>query len=551
MNAEPATPSRYRLPQHCSADRQRARRATLALQRSRYLPSSDDGPGHPADGFRLPIAAAALPPGEAFSLEKTARLLAHKALLRCASPFVRLRVPARPGNARQYAALLGVMRRPHAMADWRSDAAFARQRLTGTNPMSLRLCADPPPGDLARAADRVLGEQHGIRLQAALDAGRLFLTDYDDVLDPRIQQQVAPGATLAAATCLFVRERQGGLAPIAIRLRTPRSGIDVVVTPLDRPADWLLARCHAQSADAHYHEGVFHLLETHMVSEVFALCNARQLHPDHPLQQLFALHFEGNLAINHLARTDLLSIGGPIDLVMAAGVGGTLDQARRIAEASTHAHTRAFIAAFAAALHQMLGDSALAEQYAAEAIAIGRVRGFALWVGFGGVLEGWARAVSGRDPDAAIRDMRQCLEQMSTIGMIVGSSYFLGVLADAQLAAGDRAGARASVDAASGFVEAYRIPYWAPEVLRLRARCREDEDPAAALLDYDRARELAHTQGARGHTLRIAGSAAALLRRLGRDDEAARRLDAAVAGLAAHGDSAAAPPVTSPARRGR
>jgi class 3 adenylate cyclase/tetratricopeptide (TPR) repeat protein len=228
-------------------------------------------------------------------------------------------------------------------------------------------------------------------------------------------------------------------------------------------------------------------------------------------------------------------------------------QALQIAEASKHAHTRAFIAAFAAGLHQMLGDSALAEQYAAAAIAIGRVRGFALWVGFGGVLEGWARAVSGRDPDAAIRDMRQCFQQMSTIGMIVGSSFFLGVLADAQLAAGDRTGARASVDAAYGFVEAHRIEYWAPEVLRLRGLCREDEDPAAALLDYDRARQLAHAQGACGHGLRIAGSAAALLRRLGRDEEATRLLDAAATGLAAPGDSAdlAAAPAELAALRGR
>jgi class 3 adenylate cyclase/tetratricopeptide (TPR) repeat protein len=213
-------------------------------------------------------------------------------------------------------------------------------------------------------------------------------------------------------------------------------------------------------------------------------------------------------------------------------------QALQIAEASGHAHTRAFIAAFAAALHLMLGDSALVEQYAASAIAIGRQRGFALWVGFGGVLEGWARAVGGRDPAAAIGNMQECLQQMSTIGMIVGSSFFLAVLADAQLAAGDRAAARVSVDAAYGFVQACRIEYWAPEVLRLRGLCSADTDPAAALADYERARELADVQGARGHRLRIATSAGALLHRLGHADEATRLLDAAVAELGGDGDSA-------------
>lgn len=300
----------------------------MELQRTRYLLTTDDGPGHPAQGFRLPVAAASLPPGESFSAEKTARLLGHKAVLRLATPFVNARVPAQPVNVRQYDRLLGWLRRPRAAFHWRSDADFARQRLTGTNPMSLRRCEAVPAEELARAADRVLRERHRTRLAAALDAGHLFLTEYEELLDERIQEQVAPGATLAAASCLFVREPHGELVPLAIQLTLPDAGARAVLTPLDPPALWLLARCHAQSADAHYHEGVFHLLETHMVSEVFALCSARQLHPDHPLQQLLAPHFEGTLAINHLARSDLLGPGGPIDTVMAAGVGGTMDLAR-------------------------------------------------------------------------------------------------------------------------------------------------------------------------------------------------------------------------------
>ena len=328
MTDLPTTPSRYRLPQTCSPDRQRARRATLQLQRTRYLPTTDDGPGHPAEGFRLPVAAASLPPGESFSAEKTVRLLGHKTVLRLATPLVKARVPEQPASVRQYDRLLGWLRRPRAATHWRSDAEFARQRLTGTNPMSLRRCETLPAEELARAADRVLRERHRTRLQAALDTGHLFLSEYHELLDERIQKQVAPGATLAAATCLFLREPHGGLAPLAIQLRLAGAAAPAVLTPLDPPALWLLARCHAQSADAHYHEAVFHLLETHMVSEVFALCSARQLHPDHPLQQLLAPHFEGTLAINHLARSDLLSPGGPIDTVLAAGVGGTMDLAR-------------------------------------------------------------------------------------------------------------------------------------------------------------------------------------------------------------------------------
>src|SRR5690606_34911123 len=158
--------------------------------------------------------------------------------------------------------------------------------------------------------------------------GRLYATDYADLLDARIQRQVAPGAWLAAPTCLFVRDDGGALMPLAIQLAPRGADGDVVVTPLDPLGHWLLARCHAQAADGHYHEAIHHLLETHMVSEVFALRTARQLHPDHPLHQLLAPHFEGTLAINYLARHDLLSPGGPLDLALAAGVGGALDLAR-------------------------------------------------------------------------------------------------------------------------------------------------------------------------------------------------------------------------------
>lgn len=212
-------------------------------------------------------------------------------------------------------------------------------------------------------------------------------------------------------------------------------------------------------------------------------------------------------------------------------------QALRIAAASDHPHTRAFIAGFAAVCCQMLREIDRVEAYAAEAIAIGRERGFALWVGFGGVLQGWARAVRGEDAGAAIAEMQRNLAQLSKIGTIVGSSYFLSLLIEAQLAVGDRAAALTSLDAGLAFVQAYRIRYWEPEMLRLRAVCHQQEDPAGALVDFERARELARRQGARSHELRIATSASALLQRLGRDEEAALLLDGPVEQLAGEGDT--------------
>lgn len=322
-------PSVYRLPQHCASDRRRAREATLALQRRQYVFQQDAGPGNPDPGdaqFLLPDGTAMLPKGEDFGAEKFARLAIHKLVLKVRGPYIKYRLLGHAMDTEDdYVRALGNLREPAPRAGWKSDDEFARQRLTGVNPMAIRSCEDLPEGALGEAADGVLATRYGTHLRLVRD--RLFYTDHRDVLDPRIQAQVSRGATLAGTHSLFYVDDRDQLVPLAIEIRSP--GVPPkVVTPLHRRPEWLLARLHFQAADAHYHEGVYHLLETHMVSEVFKLCSSRRLHPDHPLSQLLEPHFEWNLAIDHLARGDLLGKGGPIDTTMAAGAGGTLDLAR-------------------------------------------------------------------------------------------------------------------------------------------------------------------------------------------------------------------------------
>lgn len=325
-----ATPSRYRLPQECSPDRRRAREATLALQRTRYMFEQDTCLGHPdPDGeapFLLPDGSATVPRGEEFGPEKFTRLAIHKLVLQIRGPYIKWRLRgSRMDTEQDYVRAFGRLREPAPRASWSSDEEFARQRLMGVNPMSIQRCFEPPEGPLAEAANRVLAARYATTLGAAQE--RLFCTDYRALLDERIQRQVKAGATLAAPLCLFYVTDRGALVPLTIELARP--GVpSVCVTPLDRRGDWMLAKAHAQSADAHFHEGIFHLLETHMVSEVFKLSTARWLHPDHPLNQLLTPHFEWNLAIDDLARKDILARGGPIDVALAAGAGGALDAAR-------------------------------------------------------------------------------------------------------------------------------------------------------------------------------------------------------------------------------
>ena len=56
--------------------------------------------------------------------------------------------------------------------------------------------------------------------------------------------------------------------------------------------------------------GVRHLLETHLVTEVFVVVTARQLHPDHPVSQLLSPHLRFTVALDCLARVDAVTAPG-------------------------------------------------------------------------------------------------------------------------------------------------------------------------------------------------------------------------------------------------
>lgn len=162
-----------------------------------------------------------------------------------------------------------------------------------------------------------------------MKAGRIYMTEYPMLWDKPVQEHVRGNAHLAAPTTLFYSDDDGILMPLAIQLK-PREIKDrnPVFTPLNRRWDWMMARGHVQASDSHYHESISHLLETHLVSEVFALATLRNLHPDHPLNQLMLPHFEHTLAINEQARKNLLADHGEIAKSMAAKHTGNINLVR-------------------------------------------------------------------------------------------------------------------------------------------------------------------------------------------------------------------------------
>ena len=317
--------SPYRISQRCPPDRRNARRATIVETREQYAWPSDDLQGDPAEGFRLPDHIAALPKDENFSTQKLVELFGHKFQ-------GQLNAKLSPGRIRHlddYGRMFTLVPKPSSAARWDRDVEFARQRLAGVNPMLLRAVDASPSKALADAADRTLRER-GDSLAKALDRGAVFETDCGVLREECIQRHVRRFQRhLAAPRSLFVVGEDRVLRPVAIQLwPDDQPGPNPAYGPHDDPWAWRLARWHAQCADATMHEGLFHLFETHLVSEVVAVALARTLHPTHPVFQLLKEHFSFNLAIDVLARSDMLAPGLAIDMALSAGSAGAINAMR-------------------------------------------------------------------------------------------------------------------------------------------------------------------------------------------------------------------------------
>lgn len=331
-DADSLAPSRFRLPQHCSSDRRRARFAALQQQQARYQFVEDDLPGHPTTGFRLPRYIAKLPTEAQFTAPKLMNFMQAKLQAQInqkVAYFTSSKPPYR--NPLHYRNLIRSLPFPPGVeANWEHAGEFSAQHLTGVNPLEIRRCEELPESDLAATADPFL-KQGGSSVKEAYAQGRLFYADYPVMGDERVQLDAAErGVPVLVPTCLFWADPRTQLTAVAIRLRQVAPPLTRLFSPLDGPAKWSYAKFHAQVAHGAYHEGVRHLLETHLVSEVMTICTERQLHQDHPLYQLLDRHFRFTLAINTLARSDLLSPNGPIDRALSGGVSGALDAARVI-----------------------------------------------------------------------------------------------------------------------------------------------------------------------------------------------------------------------------
>ncbi len=331
----PANPQIPTLPQKNSLAAQKERQQQLDVARQKYQLAS-----------RLPnsVRVATLPTQEVFDegYENNRAILTQKitenqqAFLQNPNPFLTLE---------DYTNVFKVLPLPDVAKTFRSDATFARQRLSGPNPMELTnvLALNYNLQEKLRITDEifqtVLSAARGTgyvseTLKSATQNGGLFVTDYAVLSTNGVTPK--ENRYLCAPVALYYADRdvkaansseRGGwrLIPIAIQLgQVPHQSL--LCTPIDG-VDWTLAKLIVQMADFYVHELVRHLGQTHLALEPIALATVRELAALHPVNVLLKPHFEFTMAINALGDRVLINPGGFVDIIL----GGTLESSLSLA----------------------------------------------------------------------------------------------------------------------------------------------------------------------------------------------------------------------------
>lgn len=212
-----------------------------------------------------------------------------------------------------------------------------------------------------------------------------------------------------------------------------------------------------------------------------------------------------------------------------------IDDARKLAERLSHPATVAHALAYSALLAQFLRDPQATLDYAEHTLEIARRIELPGYVSAATMLAAWARSAQGRGA-GSVTEIRRCTE--NNLFMVAGVTrpYFLAMLAEAQVDAGDSGAALDTIKTAVDEIEQHQMRLWESELYRMRGNILE-RDPGAARERvercYRKACDVAQVQGAKLLELRACVSLARLLTSIGRAAEGRDRLAQLVAGFTA------------------
>ncbi len=228
-----------------------------------------------------------------------------------------------------YNAMWSSMPTPDVAENVHDDELFAHMRVGGFNPMKIErvrgtLTAKMP---LTNAQyQQGLGDDTDT-LQRAIDEGRLFLIDYEDLglIAPEhatFKILTGDGYNSAPIAVFAIAPGKKAIQVVAIQCGQDPAQAPMFVRPAPDDAasfwGWQMAKTVVQTADFNHHEMLAHLGRAHLVTEAFAVATHRTLAKTHPLNVLLVPHFEGEVFINFLAATIILPANMFGDDILAA-----------------------------------------------------------------------------------------------------------------------------------------------------------------------------------------------------------------------------------------
>nr|UXE45408.1 hypothetical protein Hi04_10k_c4773_00023 [uncultured bacterium] len=219
------------------------------------------------------------------------------------------------------------------------------------------------------------------------------------------------------------------------------------------------------------------------------------------LASAYGNHDAGTCALNFLARS--LVLLGAVDEAVRRS-----DAAIALARELRHPFTLAQTLAFSATVHQARCDPEATLARASASTHIARENGFRLIAAWSSILEGWSLVRMGQHA-TGLALLNEALPAAAA-GSTQFMTHFLGVAADACLAAGRIDEGRAAADEGLRVVGRGGERFYEAELYRLRGELRRSAggDAAGADEDFGRAFELAREHNARWLVLRAATSLA-------------------------------------------
>jgi predicted ATPase len=289
-----------------------------------------------------------------------------------------------------------------------------------------------------------------------------------------------------------------------------------------------LSRAHMMQAEALYHLGEY----------------AQAL--EHAAQGLALYDPQGWRSHTFLFGNDT-GIGCQIVRAQASWYLGYPDQARAIsqealdqARAFSHPFTLVFVLYFDGVLQQLCRDADAVREQVQAVLRISAERGFALYLAWGTILQGWALAQGppergpGSDVEGHLKEgigqMREGIAALRAIGAVVTLPSSLASLVQAYGRVGEIGQALDLFDEALELVEENKARCWEAELCRLKGELLLAKGAESqAETSFQRALAVARRQGARSWELRATTSLARLWQGQGRRDQA-RQVLAAIYG---------------------